>query len=173
MTNNQNNIRIAAKFLEERGLSEPEFGLILGSGLGELAEEITDAIAIPYEEIPYFPISTVEGHKGQLVYGNLSGKKVVAMQGRFHFYEGYGLEAGCSADFVLLEAADPVEALRLRATRLQVRKRGRLLATSPARQARLHLPGRNVPGCARSTAQPRSLMEGPPGADREPAAHRT
>jgi purine-nucleoside phosphorylase len=93
MTNNQNNIRIAAKFLEEKGLLEPEFGLILGSGLGELAEEITDAIAIPYEEIPYFPISTVEGHKGQLVYGNLSGKKVIAMQGRFHFYEGYGLEA--------------------------------------------------------------------------------
>ena len=93
MTNNQNNIRIAAKFLEEKGLLEPEFGLILGSGLGELAEEITVAIAIPYEEIPYFPISTVEGHKGQLVYGNLSGKKVIAMQGRFHFYEGYGLEA--------------------------------------------------------------------------------
>ena len=93
MTNDQNNVRIAAEFLEEKGLLEPEFGLILGSGLGELAEEITDAIAIPYEEIPYFPSSTVEGHKGQLVYGNLSGKKVIAMQGRFHFYEGYGLEA--------------------------------------------------------------------------------
>lgn len=90
MTNNQNNIRIAAKFLEEKGLLEPEFGLILGSGLGELAEEITDAIAIPYEEIPYFPISTVEGHKGQLVYGNLSGKKSSRCRGASISMRGTG-----------------------------------------------------------------------------------
>jgi purine-nucleoside phosphorylase len=70
----------------------PEVGLILGSGLGELGEEIENRVAIPYGEIPHFPISTVEGHAGQLVIGNLSGKAVVAMQGRFHFYEGYSLQ---------------------------------------------------------------------------------
>ncbi|MEW9669660.1 purine-nucleoside phosphorylase [Ammoniphilus sp. 3BR4] len=70
----------------------PEIGLILGSGLGVLAEEITSPKAIPYHEIPHFPASTVEGHKGQLVVGQLRGKNVVAMQGRFHFYEGYSLD---------------------------------------------------------------------------------
>nr|WP_241154424.1 purine-nucleoside phosphorylase [Staphylospora marina] len=67
----------------------PEIGLILGSGLGDLAEEIEDAVKIPYSEIPHFPKSTVAGHAGRLVIGKLSGKTVVAMQGRFHFYEGY------------------------------------------------------------------------------------
>lgn len=71
----------------------PEIGLILGSGLGVLAEEISNPKAIPYHEIPHFPSSTVEGHKGQLVIGQLRGKNVVAMQGRFHFYEGYSLDA--------------------------------------------------------------------------------
>lgn len=71
---------------------EPEIGLILGSGLGILADEINDPIKIPYHEIPGFPISTVEGHVGQLVVGTLAGKKVIAMQGRFHYYEGYSLE---------------------------------------------------------------------------------
>src|SRR5690554_4868091 len=73
-------------------MEQPEIGLILGSGLGELANEATDAVAIPYEDIPEFPVSTVEGHAGQLVYGILGGKKVLAMQGRFHFYEGYSLK---------------------------------------------------------------------------------
>lgn len=68
---------------------QPEIGLILGSGLGDLAKEIEEAVVVPYEEIPHFPVSTVEGHAGQLVIGKLSGKTVVAMQGRFHFYEGY------------------------------------------------------------------------------------
>lgn len=71
---------------------EPEIGLILGSGLGGLAAEITGAISIPYKDIPNFPVSTVEGHAGQLVIGELQGKKVVAMQGRFHHYEGYSLK---------------------------------------------------------------------------------
>ncbi|RXT13831.1 purine-nucleoside phosphorylase [Ammoniphilus sp. CFH 90114] len=70
----------------------PEIGLILGSGLGVLADEIENPIAIPYHEIPHFPTSTVEGHKGQLVIGQLNGKLVVAMQGRFHYYEGYSLD---------------------------------------------------------------------------------
>ena len=87
------NLKETAAYIQSKGVQSVDFGLILGSGLGELADEITDKVVIPYEEIPYFPISTVEGHKGQLVYGNLSGKKVIAMQGRFHFYEGYGLEA--------------------------------------------------------------------------------
>jgi purine-nucleoside phosphorylase len=67
----------------------PEIGLILGSGLGDLANEIEEAVKIPYGDIPHFPVSTVEGHAGQLVIGKLGGKTVVAMQGRFHFYEGY------------------------------------------------------------------------------------
>lgn len=69
----------------------PKIGLILGSGLGSLADKIEDPIKIKYEDIPNFPKSTVEGHAGQLVIGKLAGKIVVAMQGRFHFYEGYPL----------------------------------------------------------------------------------
>ncbi|UFT97687.1 purine-nucleoside phosphorylase [Radiobacillus kanasensis] len=70
----------------------PKIGLILGSGLGVLAEDIENPIAIPYQDIPHFPVSTVSGHKGQLVIGTLEGQLVVAMQGRFHFYEGYQME---------------------------------------------------------------------------------
>ena len=70
----------------------PEIGLILGSGLGVLADEIEEAVRIPYEDIPGFPMSTVEGHAGRLIYGRLEGATVVAMQGRFHYYEGYSLQ---------------------------------------------------------------------------------
>lgn len=83
--------RKAATYIKEQGVEEIEVGLILGSGLGELADEITNRIVIPYTEIPSFPVSTVEGHKGQLVYGTLGGKKVLALQGRFHYYEGYSM----------------------------------------------------------------------------------
>ena len=65
--------------------------MILGSGLGVLADEIEQAVKIPYEDIPFFPVSTVEGHTGQLVIGKIKGQEVIAMQGRFHFYEGYDL----------------------------------------------------------------------------------
>ncbi|WP_090989279.1 purine-nucleoside phosphorylase [Bacillus sp. OV322] len=82
----------AASFIKSKWDGTPEVGLILGSGLGVLADEIENAIAIPYQEIPEFPVSTVAGHAGQLVLGELSGKKVIAMQGRFHFYEGYSME---------------------------------------------------------------------------------
>lgn len=68
-----------------------DFGLILGSGLGDLAEQIEDAVTIPYEALPHFPTSTVAGHAGQFVCGHLEGKKVIAMQGRFHYYEGYSM----------------------------------------------------------------------------------
>lgn len=81
-----------ANYLKDKGFLEPEIGLILGSGLGNLADEIKNPIVVPYSEIPHFPISTVKGHKGQLVYGELSGKTVIAMQGRFHFYEGYPIQ---------------------------------------------------------------------------------
>lgn len=80
------------QLIESRTQVKPTIGLILGSGLGVLADEIRDAVNIPYEKIPHFPVSTVEGHQGQLVIGQLNGKNVVAMQGRFHFYEGYSLE---------------------------------------------------------------------------------
>ena len=78
-------IEEARHFLKWRGCDEPEFGLILGSGLGELAEEITNSVTIPYETIPHWGKSTVVGHAGKLVYGDLGGHKVMALQGRFHF----------------------------------------------------------------------------------------
>jgi purine-nucleoside phosphorylase len=85
-------IKEAASYLTLKYNEKPTIGLILGSGLGVLADEIENPVKIPYNEIPNFPVSTVEGHAGQLVFGSLKGKKVVAMQGRFHFYEGYSLD---------------------------------------------------------------------------------
>lgn len=79
-------------YLNQQGISKPQVALILGSGLGDLADEITNAVKIKYESIPNFPVSTVEGHAGQLVYGELAGVKVIALQGRFHYYEGYDLD---------------------------------------------------------------------------------
>lgn len=70
----------------------PETGIILGTGLGGLVSEISAEFVIPYDTIPDFPVSTVEGHSGKLIFGKLSGKNVVAMQGRFHYYEGYNLQ---------------------------------------------------------------------------------
>lgn len=80
------------KFLNDKGIVAPEIGLILGSGLGDLVEEFTDTIAVDYADIPDFPVSTVAGHAGKLVYGQLAGRKVIALQGRFHFYEGYDIQ---------------------------------------------------------------------------------
>jgi len=70
----------------------PNTAIILGTGLGELAREITEREEIPYSEIPNFPVSTVEGHSGKLIVGKLGGKRVLAMQGRFHYYEGYNMK---------------------------------------------------------------------------------
>lgn len=70
----------------------PRTAVILGTGLGNLAEAITDKTEIPYSEIPHFPVSTVEGHSGKLLVGRLGGKEVLAMQGRFHYYEGYSMQ---------------------------------------------------------------------------------
>ena len=74
------------------GERKPVVGLVLGSGLGKLAERIEDKIVIPYKDIPFFPVSTAIGHKGNYIFGKLSGKYVIAMQGRFHYYEGYPME---------------------------------------------------------------------------------
>ncbi|EHJ55754.1 purine nucleoside phosphorylase I, inosine and guanosine-specific [Streptococcus urinalis 2285-97] len=79
-------------FLQSKGITSPEFGLILGSGLGELAEEIENPIVVDYAEIPNWGKSTVMGHAGKLIYGQLSGRSVLALQGRFHFYEGNPME---------------------------------------------------------------------------------
>jgi len=82
----------SAEYIKSKTSIIPEIGLILGSGLGSLAEEIEDKVIVKYENIPNFPVSTVEGHAGQLVIGSLEGKKVIAMQGRFHYYEGYSMQ---------------------------------------------------------------------------------
>ncbi|GEN56330.1 purine nucleoside phosphorylase 1 [Halolactibacillus alkaliphilus] len=83
----------ATAFIKKQLSEKPQVGLILGSGLGMLADEIEQPVKIKYDVIPGFPVSTVEGHAGQLVIGELEGVSVIAMQGRFHFYEGYGLDA--------------------------------------------------------------------------------
>lgn len=85
-------INETSSYIRKRIDFTPEIGLILGSGLGTLVEEINNPIMFDYKDIPNFPISTVEGHEGRLVLGELEGKKVIAMQGRFHYYEGYSLQ---------------------------------------------------------------------------------
>lgn len=79
-------------FLKSKGFEAPEVGIILGTGLGALTDHIDVQVTIGYDEIPNFPIATVEFHKGKLIYGTLEGKRVIAMSGRFHYYEGYSME---------------------------------------------------------------------------------
>lgn len=93
MTGLTKKVQETLHYLQAAGVGPVDFGLILGSGLGELAEEIENPVRVSYETIPHFPVSTVVGHAGQLVYGTLSGKRVLAMQGRFHYYEGYSMQA--------------------------------------------------------------------------------
>ncbi|MTT31217.1 purine-nucleoside phosphorylase [Terrilactibacillus sp. BCM23-1] len=85
-------INEAASIVQEKMTVNPKIGLILGSGLGILADELTESVHIPYESLPGFPTSTVKGHKGQFVIGKLEGIPVIAMQGRYHYYEGYDLK---------------------------------------------------------------------------------
>ena len=85
-------IKESAEFLQNKTNSQPKVGIILGTGLGGLVNEIDIKHSISYKDIPNFPLSTVEGHSGRLIFGNLGGKGVVAMQGRFHFYEGYPMD---------------------------------------------------------------------------------
>ncbi|NLA23381.1 MAG: purine-nucleoside phosphorylase [Bacteroidales bacterium] len=82
-------IKDITSFIEANTSAKPEIGIILGTGLGGLVDEIDIVDIIDYENIPGFPVSTVEGHSGQMIFGKLSGRNVVAMRGRFHFYEGY------------------------------------------------------------------------------------
>jgi purine-nucleoside phosphorylase len=81
----------AYAFLKSGGITEPEIGIVLGTGLGKLIEEIRVLKFFDYADIPHFPLSTVESHSGKLVYGDIKGKKVLVMQGRFHYYEGYSM----------------------------------------------------------------------------------
>ncbi len=86
-----NAIHTASDYVAERIPAIPKIAIILGSGLGPLADDITDPIVMPYEEIPNFPVSTVPGHDGKLIYGTIHGKPILAMKGRFHYYEGYDM----------------------------------------------------------------------------------
>jgi len=84
-------VQETVSYIKERINLTPEYGVILGSGLGSFTDEMKVEYTLPYNEIPNFPVSTVQGHKGALVFGTIGEKKVVAMQGRFHFYEGYSM----------------------------------------------------------------------------------
>jgi purine-nucleoside phosphorylase len=85
-------INDAVNAIRKRAKVKPEVAIILGTGLGALAKDIKDKVVMPYEEIPNFPVTTVAHHEGQLVFGKLGGKRVVGMEGRFHYYEGYTMQ---------------------------------------------------------------------------------
>lgn len=85
-------IQETASWLRQRMTTNPKTAIILGTGLGQLASEITDRYEFPYSKIPNFPVSTVEGHAGKLIFGRLGGKDIMAMEGRFHYYEGYDMK---------------------------------------------------------------------------------
>jgi len=85
-------VQETVSFIKEKTNFTPEYGVILGSGLGSFTDDIQIQFSLPYNEIPNFPVSTVQGHKGALVFGTVGDKKVVAMQGRFHYYEGYSMQ---------------------------------------------------------------------------------
>lgn len=87
-----NKIKETAAWLKDRMTASPETAIILGTGLGQLATEIEKEYEFSYNEIPNFPVSTVEGHAGRLIFGKLGGKEIMAMEGRFHFYEGYDMK---------------------------------------------------------------------------------
>ncbi|MGL5531506.1 MAG: purine-nucleoside phosphorylase, partial [Culicoidibacterales bacterium] len=90
-------VQAAVAHIQQNITEQPTIGLVLGSGLGSLADQIEDKIVLPYETIPYFPQSTVVGHAGNLVVGKLEGKTVIALQGRVHFYEGISMQTATFA----------------------------------------------------------------------------
>ncbi len=92
MTELRRKINEVVKYVQTKTDMKPRIGIILGTGLGGLVKEIKKEIVIDYGKIPHFPVSTVESHQGKLIFGTLSGKKIIAMQGRFHMYEGYNLK---------------------------------------------------------------------------------
>jgi purine-nucleoside phosphorylase len=85
-------IQEAAVYLQQQGILQPEVGIVLGSGLSQLIKHIDVLVEIPYNKIPHFPVATVEFHSGKLIYGTIGNKQVLAMQGRFHYYEGYTMQ---------------------------------------------------------------------------------
>lgn len=92
MSSMRQQIDETVSFLRKSTHSEPQIGVVLGTGLGELADQIDQEVVLSYKDIPHFPLSTVETHAGKFIFGKLAGKQVVAMQGRFHFYEGYSMQ---------------------------------------------------------------------------------
>lgn len=105
-------IEEAAAYIKQKlGKYAPKIGLVLGSGLGDLGDQIEDAVYIPYNEVPHFPESTVEGHAGRFVIGQLEGKDVIIMQGRFHYYEGYDMRTVVLPVYVMAQIG--VETLML------------------------------------------------------------
>lgn len=92
-----------AAWLKERMTTQPKTAIILGTGLGQLASEITDTYEFDYKDIPNFPVSTVEGHAGKLIFGKLGGKDILAMDGRFHYYEGYSMKEVTLPERVMYE----------------------------------------------------------------------
>jgi purine-nucleoside phosphorylase len=87
-----NKVQETVSYLQQKGFGKPDFGIILGSGLGGLVDDISIELSIPYAEIPNFPVSTVEGHSGNLIFGTIADKNIIALQGRFHYYEGWSLQ---------------------------------------------------------------------------------
>lgn len=96
-------IQETASWLKERMTTSPKTAIILGTGLGQLASEITDSYEFSYKDIPNFPLSTVEGHSGKLIFGKLGNKDIMAMQGRFHYYEGYDMKEVTFPERVMYE----------------------------------------------------------------------
>ena len=96
-------IQETATWLKERMTTHPETAIILGTGLGQLASEITDSYEFSYKDIPNFPVSTVEGHAGKLIFGKLGGKDIMAMDGRFHYYEGYDMKEVTFPERIMFE----------------------------------------------------------------------
>jgi purine-nucleoside phosphorylase len=92
MTDLRKQIGETLRYIRKKTKAVPEIGIILGTGLGGLVKEIRPEVILDYEEIPHFPVSTVESHHGKLIFGTLAGKSIVAMQGRFHYYEGYTMQ---------------------------------------------------------------------------------
>jgi purine-nucleoside phosphorylase len=93
----------AAYIIQQLGDKKPVIGLVLGSGLGDMAHQVEDAVAIDYHDVPHFAVSTVEGHAGRFVAGTLEGKPVIVMQGRFHYYEGYAMKKVVFPIYVMQE----------------------------------------------------------------------
>ena len=96
-------IRDAANFLLDKGVQNPEVGIVLGSGLNDFADRIENPIKIPYHEIPHFSVGAVDGHRGELIYGDCNGKKVIVMAGRFHYYESGDMHRTVFTTRVMIE----------------------------------------------------------------------